>query len=123
MSFFKGVIGAFKDAVKAGSDFNPLFEEVIAKLEQGEREGKLNGVLAQAEQTYTAQHEAYKAKGIHTDALDSQKEVRFLAHFMDVLKKELDTLDPELRAEAVRLLEMRNKMEHILGNIIDKSKE
>lgn len=123
MSFFKGVIGAFKDAVKAGSDFNPLFEDLIARLEQLESEGKLSSVLTKAEQAYTTEHAAYMAKGIHTDALDSQNEIRALSHFMKVLDQEKDNLEPELKEETIKLLDMRDKMEHILGNIMAKAKE
>lgn len=123
MSFFKGVIGAFKDAVTAGNDFNPLLEDLIARFEQLHSEGKLDEVLLDAERSYTQEHEQYKAKGIHTNALDSQLDVRALAHFMDTLASSKDNLNPEVKQEAEKLLDLRDKMQHILGNIVEKSKE
>lgn len=123
MSIFKNVVGAFKDAVKAGNDFNPLLDDVLEKLEALHSQGKLDDVLYKAELAWTQEHEAYKAKGIHTDALDSQNDVRALAHFMEVLEQEKDTLNPDVKTEAEQLIDLRDKMQHILGNIIKKGKE
>lgn len=117
MSFFKGIMNSvhrFKDAVKAGSDFNPLLETVEKELEALHREGKLDDVLYQAEQSYVKEHGAYVAKGTHTNAFDSQTDVEALRHFLAALKQST-VVSSETQEHISNLLEMHKKMEDALG--------
>lgn len=122
MGFFKNVISAFSQAAKAGGDFNPVMEESLKKLEGLHAQGKLDDVVYKAEQAYEKEHAAYVAKGTHTDAADSQADSAALKHFLDTLKQDYDHLDPSIQPEIAKLLELRDKMENILGNIL-KPKE
>lgn len=118
MGFFANAVGAFRKAAKAGSDFNPTLEEVLSKLEQLHGEGKLADTVYKAEQAYTAEHSGYLAKGIHTDAADSQRDVVALRHLMTALREDKDTLDPAVREQTEKLLGLYDDMNHILGNIL-----
>lgn len=117
MSLFKNLgnfISTFKDAVKAGSDFNPLLKEVMDGIEQLHTEGKLDDVLYQAEQSYEQEHEGYQAKGTHTNALDSKRDVNELNHFMQALSN-AQSITPELKEKVDHLLEMKEDMQKALG--------
>lgn len=117
MSFFKGVMDTvhrFKDAVKAGGDFNPMLEKVIGELEDLHSQGKLDDVVYKAEQTYTKEHGEYLAKGTHTNALDSKNESNALKHFLAALK-ESDVPSPEVHQHINGLLETYQKMQDALG--------
>lgn len=120
MAFFKNLFSALSQAVKAGSDFNPALAEVMDKLEQLHAQGHLDQVIFAAEQAYSQEHAAYAAKGIHTDALDSQNDVAALKHFMDALEQGKGNLDPSIAPAVDNLLTMRNAMEHILANALKK---
>ena len=120
MGFFGNVINGFKEAVKAGSDFNPALEKVMEEIERLHKEGHLDDVLYNAEQAYEKEHAEYTAKGTHTNAADSQADVKAMAHFMKALEGSLDKLDPVVQEDAKKVLEMKDKMEHILGNALKK---
>lgn len=107
-------ISSFKDAVKAGNDFNPLLKEVMDEIEQLHSEGKLSDVIYQAEQTYETEHDAYTAKGTHTDAADSKGDVEALAHFMKTLSTS-DGLPEALKEKAGKLSAMKEEMQKALG--------
>lgn len=117
MSFFNGIksfVSNFGDAVKAGSDFNPLLEEVMNEIEQLHSQGKLDDVLFKAEQNYTKEHGEYKAKGSHTNAFDSKQDLDALMHFMKALKEDAN-MPADLQEKAGRLIEMKEKMTKALG--------
>lgn len=119
MGFFSGVLNGihhFQDAVKAGADFNPLLEQVMTEIEQLHADGKLDGVIWQAEQSYEQEHGAYVAKGTHTDAGDSKKDVAALRHFISALSSATDMPDA-LREKAGKLVDMKKAMEDALGPI------
>lgn len=120
MAFFKHLFSALSEAVKAGSDFNPALAEVMDKLEKLHAQGHLDQVVFAAEQAYEQEHAAYTAKGIHTNAWDSQNDVAALKHFMDALEQCKGNLDPSVAPEVEHLLTMRNAMEHILSNALKK---
>lgn len=120
MSFIKNVLVGFKDAVKAGSDFNPTLETVLGEIETLHQQGHLDQVLYQAEQSYVKEHEEYTAKGIHTNAADSQREVREMDHFIKALEATVDGLEPPLKEDAEKLLDLHDKMKNILGNAMKK---
>lgn len=118
MGFFANAVGAFRKAAKAGSDFNPVLEEVLSGLEQLHRDGKLEDTVYKAEQAYTTEHTTYLSKGIHTDAADSQRDVQALRHLMTALRQDKEMLEPAVREQAEKLLELYDDMNHILGNIL-----
>lgn len=120
MGFFGNVIKGFKEATKAGEDFNPALDKLMQEIEQLHKEGHLDDVLYKAEQAYEKEHEKYTAKGIHTDAADSAADVRAMGHFMKALEGSVDKLDPNVQADAKRVLDLKDKMEHILGNVLKK---
>lgn len=120
MGFFSNVVKTMKEAVKAGGDFNPEMETVLKKIEDLHAQGKLDDVVYKAEQAYEKEHAEYTAKGTHTDAADSQRDSAALKHFLDTLKADQSHLDPALQGEVGKLLEMRDKMENILGNLLKK---
>lgn len=120
MSFIKNVIGGFRDAVKAGNEFNPTLEEVLKEIEDLHQQGHLDQVLYEAEQSYVEEHAAYTAKGIHTNAADSQREVREMDHFIKALAAAVDGLEPPLKEDAEKLLDLHDKMKNILGNAMKK---
>ncbi len=104
----------FKEAAKAGKDFNPMLEEVIAEIEKLHSEGKLDGVVYQAEQAYTKEHEEYKAKGVHTDAADSRHEVAALKHFLEAMAS-ADDIEGPIKEKIANLEEVYKKMMDVLG--------
>lgn len=117
MSLFKnigGFISNFKDAVKAGNDFNPLLEEVMNEIEQLHNDGKLDDVIYQAEKSYAEEHASYKAKGSHTNAFDSKQDSKELEHFMQALANDAN-MPLELKEKVDRLLEMKEEMKKALG--------
>lgn len=117
MSLFKnigGFISNFKDAVKAGSDFNPLLKEVMDEIETLHAQGKLDDILFNAEQSYELEHAAYQAKGTHTNAGDSKGDVKELEHFLAVLAKD-DSMPTNLKEKADRLVKMKEEMMNALG--------
>lgn len=116
MAFFdgvKGFIAKFREASKAGADFNPLLESVEKEIEQLHAEGKLDGVLYQAEQAYVAEHGEYTSKTA-TSAADSQADIHALRHFLDALSKAED-MPEDLKDKATQLLGLNEKMMSILG--------
>ncbi len=115
MGFLTNVIKGFKEAAKAGKDFNPELEKVIAKIESLHAEGKLDDTLYAAEQAYVKEHADYAAKGLHTNAADSAAEVSAINHFITALKNSIDTLDPSLKDEAAHLVDLKEQMMNILG--------
>ena len=66
MNFFK----KFREAAKAGEDFNPLLEEVEKEIESLHKAGKLDDVIYKAEQSYVKEHGEYTDKGTHTNAAE-----------------------------------------------------
>lgn len=117
MGFFdalKNGISSFRDAVKAGSDFNPLLAEVEKEIESLHAQGKLNDVLYNAEQTYVKEHGEYEKNSVGAEA--QKKEIAALAHFMEALKS-ADGIDPALKDKVSSLLDMRDKMENALGGL------
>lgn len=120
MGFIGNVIKGFKAAAKAGADFNPALEKIMEDIERLHKDGHLDDVLYKAEQAYEKEHAEYKAKGIHTNAADSQADVRAMAHFMKALEGSLDKLDPSVQDDAKKVLDLKDKMEHILGNAFKK---
>lgn len=120
MGFFSNLVKTFKEAAKAGSDFTPEMEGVLQKIEELHAQGKLDDVVYKAEQAYEKEHAEYLAKGTHTNAQDSQNDSAALKHFLDTLKADMPHLDPSIREHAAKLLELRDKMENILGNLIKK---
>ncbi len=110
MNFFK----KFREAAKAGKDFNPLLEEVEKEVERLHKAGKLDDVIYKAEQSYVKEHGEYTGKGTHTDAADSAADVHALKHFLDALSK-ADDLDPAFKAKVNELMEVYHKMTDILG--------
>lgn len=118
MGFISKVISGFRSAAKAGKDFTPLLEEVVTKLESLHAEGKLDQQLYAAEQAYEAEHKAYAAKGDRTDAADSNADVAAMNHFMNALKESLNTLDPSVKEDAAHLLDLKDQMMNILGDIV-----
>ena len=120
MGFFKNLITGFTEAAKAGGEFNPVLATVMSEIEDLHRKGHLDQVVYDAEQAYEKEHAEYKAKGIHTDAADSQRESAELKHFMNALKAKVDTIDPSAQDDVKKLLELQSKMENILGNAFKK---
>lgn len=117
MSFFSKItdgIKHFQDAVKAGSDFNPLLTEVMTEIEQLHAEGKLNDVVYEAEQAYEKEHADYAAKGTHTNAQDSKVDVTALKHFITALTT-ADSLPGDLKEKVDRLGNMQELMTKALG--------
>ena len=116
MAFFDGVknfIKKFKEAAKAGSDFNPLLESVEKEIEQLHAEGKLDDVIYRAEQAYVEEHGEYQSK-TGTTAADSKADVDALMHFLNTLSSD-DNMPDDLKAKAKELVEMKDKMMSILG--------
>lgn len=122
MGFFGNLISSFKNASKAGEEFNPALAATMEKLEQLHADGHLDNVIFEAEQAYKKEHEEYAAKGIHTDAADSQKDVSAMKHFLDALQKGASQLDPSVLEEVNKVLDLRGKMENIIGNAIHGNK-
>lgn len=117
MSFISGVMDFFKkfrEAAKAGKDFNPLLEEVEKEIESLHKAGKLDDAIYKAEQSYVKEHGEYQSKGTHTDAADSMADVHALKHLLDELAK-ADDLDPAFKAKVTELLNEYHKMTDILG--------
>ncbi len=115
MGFFHDLIKGFSEAAKAGADFNPEFDKVIGLMESLHAEGKLDDTLYAAEQSFEAEHKEYLAKGTHTNAADSAREISSMNHFMDALKNSVDSLDPSLKADAQHLIDLKEQMTNILG--------
>ena len=116
MAFFDGVMNfvkKFKEAAKAGADFNPLLESVEKEIEQLHAQGKLDDVLYKAEQEYVKEHGEYISKS-STTAADSMAENNALKHFIRALANDANMPD-ELKANANKLLELHDKMLSILG--------
>lgn len=120
MGFFTNVISGFREAAKAGAEFNPTLDSVLNSLEQLQQQGHLDQVVSNAEQAYVAEHSAYKAKGIHTDAADSQRDVAALKHFMAALESASGSFESPVKEQVAQLLEMYDKMQHILRNAFQK---
>ncbi len=116
MHFFKNVISGFREAAKAGAEFNPTLDTVISSLEELQQQGKLDHVVYEAEQAYVAEHQAYKAKGLRTDAADSQRDVAALRHFMTALQQASGGFEGPVKEQVDKLLDMYDKMQHILRN-------
>lgn len=117
MGFFNSMMNGvkkFKDAAKAGEDFNPLLEDVLGEIEKLHSEGKLDGVVYEAEQAFTKEHGEYKAKGAHTNAADSKQDAAALKHFLEALSK-ADGLDGSLKEKVGHLEDLYKKMMDILG--------
>ncbi len=116
MAFFDGVMNfvkKFKEAAKAGADFNPLLESVEKEIEQLHAQGKLDDVLYKAEQEYVKEHGEYISKS-STTAADSMAENNALKHFIRALAND-ENMPDELKANANKLLELHDKMLSILG--------
>ncbi len=109
MNFFK----KFREAAKAGKDFNPLLDEVEKELERLHKAGKLDDVIYKAEQSYKKEHSEYTGKE-RTNAAESAEDVHALKHFLDALSK-ADDLDPSIKPKVDKLLEEYHKMTDILG--------
>ena len=120
MAFMKNLFKAFSEAVKAGSDFNPVLQSVMERMEQLHAQGHLDQVVFQAEQAYQQEHEAYIAKGTHTNAADSQNDLAAIQHFMKALADNKTSLDPSIQPDVEKLLQMRDAMEHVLANAFKK---
>ncbi len=116
MAFFDGIMNfvkSFKEAAKAGADFNPLLESVEKEIEQLHAAGKLDDVLYNAEQAYVKEHGEYQGK-TGTTAADSKADFNALTHFLNELSKDANLPD-NLKAKATELLAMKEKMMSILG--------
>lgn len=119
MSFIEGVlggIGKFKEAVKAGGDFNPLLEEVMNEIEKLHTEGKIPDVVFQAEQAYVKEHGEYKLAGNGAGAADHKKDAQALKHFIEALVSS-DNVPAELKEKIQGLAGLEKKMEEALGSI------
>ncbi len=117
MGFIDGVMGVFKkfrEAAKAGKDFNPMLEDVEKEIERLHAAGKLDDVIYKAEQSYVKEHGEYQSKGTHTDAADSAADVHALKHFIETLS-EADDLEPAFKEKVAALMDTYHKMMDILG--------
>ena len=120
MGFLKNLISGFREATKAGADFNPALETIMNEIEELHAQGHLDKVVYDAEQAYEKEHAEYAAKGLHTNAADSQRDVAALKHFMEALKKSADTFDSPVKETVEHVLDMYDKMSHILKNAFKK---
>ncbi len=119
MGFFDRImdgVNRFKDAAKAGADFNPLLEEVMMEIEELYAKGKLSGPIYDAEQAYEKEHAEYKAKGVHTNANDSKNDLMAINHFMGALAKS-DDIGGDLKEKIQKLVAMKDQMDSILGGL------
>ena len=116
MAFFDGVMNfvkKFREAAKAGADFNPLLESIEKEIEELHAQGKLDDVLYKAEQSYTKEHGEYMDKK-GTTAAESMADNNALKHFIKVLASD-ENMPEDLKTKASQLIEMQNKMLSILG--------